>query len=87
MPRTKLGDMYSKPKAPPLDDAWGRVLVRQKMLGMDLKTLAEKAGYHYDTVRHVFQKSPINWPPEMRDAILGALQLKAELVIRDAEDT
>ena len=83
MPRTNL-DKYA-PKAPPLDPAWGSVLVRQRQLGMDMKAIAETTGYHYDTIRAAFAQPPIEWSPAMRDAILTALGLKARLVIEEAE--
>lgn len=85
MPRTKLGDKYS-PKAPPLDDAWGRVLCRMQQLDMDKKTMAELTGFHYDTIRHTMTQPPGDWPPNIRDAILRVLGLRAELVIKDANE-
>ena len=75
-----------KPKAPPLDPAWGAVLVRMRQLDLDMKTLAELTGYHYDTIRHAMMDPPDLWPPNVRDAILGALKLKAHLVIEEAEE-
>lgn len=85
MPKTKLCEKY-KPKAPPLDAAWGAVLCRQKDLHMDLRTLAEITGYHYDTIRGAWLKHPIDWSPELRENILTALGLKARLVIEDARE-
>lgn len=85
MPRTKLGDKYSKPKIPPVDLAWGAVLARQRQLDLDLKQLADRAGLSYEYTRKVFSMgSPAVWPPESRDKILAALGLQARLVIEDA---
>ena len=85
MPRTKLGEKYA-PKTPPLDPAWGAVLCRMRQMDMDMKTLASLTGYSYDVIRHSLIKPPIEWSPAQRDAILVALGLKAELVIKDRED-
>ena len=83
MPKTKLGDKY-KVKAPPLDEAWGAVLCRFRDMHMDLKTLSDITGYHYDTIRKAFTMHPIDWSPDLRSSIMQALGLKARLVVEDA---
>ena len=83
MPKTRL-DRYSKPKAPPLDTAWGAVLVRQRQMDLSLRDVAERAGLSYSYVRTVWGTSPTEWPRETRDKLLAALGLKARLVIEDA---
>ena len=85
MPRTRLGDRYSQPKAPPLDAAWGAVLCRLKQMNMDLRQLADASGLAYDTVRHTWSKPPIEWAPNTREQILKALKLQAQLVITEEE--
>lgn len=85
MPKTRL-DKYAKPKAPPLDTAWGAVLVRMKQMDITMQDLAEITNHHYDSVRSAMVKPPIEWSYPMRQDILKALHLKARLVIEDAED-
>ena len=83
MPKTKL-EKYAKPKAPPLDLAYGAVLVRMRQMDITMQELAEKTNHHYDSIRVVMNKPPIQWSYQMREDILGALGLKCRLVIEDA---
>lgn len=81
MPRTKLGNLYSRPA--PIDPARGAILCRQAQSGKSLKALAEEIGCGYDRLRHFWNKPPLEWPPKEREAILRALGLKQELVISE----
>lgn len=81
MPRTKLGDRYSRPA--PIDQARGAILCRQAQTGKSLKDLAAETGCGYDRLRHFWNKPPLEWPAKEREAILKALNLKQELVISD----
>lgn len=84
MPKTKLGEKYSKPTYPPIDQALGMVLARKAAMNLDLKTLADMSGLSYSHVRSVWGKSPAEWTQETRDKILPALGLKARLIVEDA---
>lgn len=88
MPKTKL-DKFSKPKAPPIDEAWGAVLCRKEQMGLSLKAIAERSGINYDYVRHLWMKPPHSWPQETKAKILDTLGLKEIVVIvnKDEEDT
>lgn len=81
MPRTKLGDLYSRPA--PLDPAVGMILARKQQSGKSLKALAAETGCGYDRLRHFWNKPPLEWPAKEREAILKALGLKQELVISE----
>jgi hypothetical protein len=85
MPKTKLSEKY-KPKYPPIDEALGVVLARKWQMGLDLKTIADRAGYSYEGIRKAFTRAPKDWTPDMRDAILAVLGLKAKLVITDVDE-
>ena len=82
MPKTKLS-RYAE-DVPALDHAWGSVLSRMQAMGLSIKELSERTGYHYDTVRKTMTKPPIDWPPEQREQILNVLKLRAKMVIEDA---
>lgn len=84
MPRTRFDK--PKPKVPPVDLAWGAVMVRMKQMNITMQELAEITNHHYDTIRATMSKPPIEWSDPMRQDILAALGLKARLVIEDAED-
>lgn len=81
MPRTKLGDLYSRPA--PIDPARGAILCRQAQSGKSLKDLAMEIDCGYDRLRHFWRKPPLEWPPKEREAVLKALGLKQELVITE----
>lgn len=85
MPRTKLGEKYSKQATPPIDPAWGVVLVRKMAMGLTLKQLAEKSGVSYESLRQYWNRPPITWNPRNRDKILNTLGLKAEITITERE--
>jgi len=81
MPRTRLGDLYSRP--PAVDPAAAMILGRQKQIRKSLKDLAAETGCGYDRLRHFWNKPPLEWPAKEREAILKALGLKQELVITE----
>lgn len=60
---------FDTAQAPPVDWLWASVLERQKVYGMDLKTLAKIAGVEYGSMRKMINRSPWSWRREPRDKV------------------
>lgn len=75
MPRVKLAK-YAKKTAPPIDWLWAAVLERKMVLGYDLKTMADVAHIHYELMRRYINKSPWEWPDQVRDDICKEFGIK-----------
>lgn len=76
MPRTKLGDKYSKPKAAPIDWLKAAILERMDALGYTLKRLAEESGIEYESLRWLMRKPPMDWKRPQRDAVCKVLGIE-----------
>lgn len=75
MPKTKLGEQFSAPDAPPIDWMWAAVLERKAVKGLSLKDLAKIADVSYETMRQYIGKSPWDWPRAPRERVCRALGL------------
>ena len=68
-------------EAPPVDWLWAAILERQKVLKIDLKTLAGVGGCSYDMMRKYINRSPWAWPQDVRRNVCDALGIQTQVSI------
>ena len=85
MPRTLLGEKYKRDQ-PPIDEAWGAMLVRKEQMGLSLKDIADKTGLNYGRLRRFWVYPPIEWNYDDRERILKLFGLECKLVITEKGD-
>ena len=68
MPRTKLGEKFSK-RPPRIDWLWAAILERKMAYKCDLKTLSSDIGVSYNTMRKVITKPTREWPPAILESV------------------
>lgn len=81
MPRTKLGDMYSKPKEPPIDWLKAAILERMDCKGYNLKKLSAACGIEYEALRWIMRKPPMDWKRPQREAVCKALGIEIMVTV------
>lgn len=60
---------FDTAQPPPVDWLWAAVLERQRVYGMDLKTLADIAGVGYGNMRGMMNMSPWEWKRKPRENV------------------
>lgn len=73
----------SKPKAPPIDEAWGMMLARKAQLGWSLKDIADRTGINYGRLRRFWNNPPIEWCYDDLVRVLNEMGLEARMVITE----
>lgn len=74
MPKTKLQAKFCPD--PPIDWLRAACLERRVALGYNLTELSKVAGVSYDYMRHLWAKSPWDWPAGVRGRICTKLGIK-----------
>lgn len=82
MPRTLMGERFKRDQ-PPIDEAWGAMLVRKEQMGLSLKDIAEKTGLNYGRLRRFWPCPPIEWNYDDRQRVLDLFGLECHLVITE----
>ena len=87
MPRTKLGDKYSRPKEPEIDWLKAAMLERMDAKRLTMKELSEASGICYATMRVLMRKSPRDWNTQQRDRVCAVLGIQTVRQVVGAPQT
>lgn len=60
---------FDTSQAPPVDWLWASVLERQKVYGLDLKSMSKIVGVEYGTMRQMINRSPWEWKRQYRENV------------------